>query len=405
MDNPMSDRWKRNTTLFLSSQAISLFGTSLVQYAITWYITLETQSGVMMTLAVICGFLPTVLLSPFAGVWADLYDRKMLIVLSDSMIAVATLILAILFWMGYEAVWLLFVVSGIRALGSGVQAPAIGAFLPQFVPQEKLTQVNATNTSIQSAVMLISPMLSGALLAMTGIETIFFIDVVTALIAVSILLGLVKVPSHTRAQGEQAGTYFADMRAGLSYVMSHGFVKRICLFNAAFFILIAPTAFLTPLQVARSFGEDVWRLTALEIAYSGGMIVGGCVMAAWGGFRNKVHTMVLSNLIVGASAVALGVVPLFWLYLSFVGVMGLAVPLFNTPFTVLLQQRIEGDYLGRVFGVIGVVTSMAPLAMLLFGPVADLMRIEWLLIGTGVLLCVVSCLMLASRVLVTAGEP
>ena len=85
--------------------------------------------------------------------------------------------------------------------------------------------------------------------------------------------------------------------------------------------------------------------------------------------------------------------------------MGLAVPLFNTPFTVLLQQRIEGDYLGRVFGVIGVVTSMAPLAMLLFGPVADLMRIEWLLIGTGVLLCVVSCLMLASRVLVTAGEP
>jgi len=82
--------WKKNIILFLTSQAISYFGSALVQYAITWYITLKTQSGMMMTIAIICGFLPTFFLSPFAGVWSDRYRRKIPIILSDSTIAVAT---------------------------------------------------------------------------------------------------------------------------------------------------------------------------------------------------------------------------------------------------------------------------------------------------------------------------
>lgn len=93
--------------LFLSSQTISLFGSMLVQYAITWYITLKTQSGAMMTISIICGFLPTFFFS-FAGVWADRYNRKLLIALSDSLIALSTLILAILFFMGFDSIWLLF---------------------------------------------------------------------------------------------------------------------------------------------------------------------------------------------------------------------------------------------------------------------------------------------------------
>src|SRR5690554_5855363 len=99
MEMPMrkSNQWKRDTALFLTSQTISLFGSSLVQYAIMWYITLNTQSGIMMTIFIICGFLPTFFLSPFAGVWADRYHRKMLIAVSDSVIALTTLLLAIAF--------------------------------------------------------------------------------------------------------------------------------------------------------------------------------------------------------------------------------------------------------------------------------------------------------------------
>lgn len=402
----MTKNWKKDTILFLASQTISLFGSALVQYAIMWHITLTTKSGVMMTIAIICGFLPTFFLSPFAGVWADRYNRKTLIILSDSIIAASTLVLAILYTIGYDALWLLFVVLAIRALGAGIQTPAVGAFLPQIVPDDKLTKVNATNSSIQSMIMLVSPLLSGALLTMSSIGIIFYIDVVTAAIAVSILLLLLHVPAHAKALKKQTVSYFADMREGFIYIKNHRYIKAFFLFCAVFYVFISPAAFLTPLQVSRSFGSDVWRLTAIEIVFSVGMMAGGIIIASWDGFKNKVHTMVLGSLIVGTGTFALGIIPVFWIYLLFMVLIGLSIPIFSTPATVLLQQTVEKDFLGRVFGVLGMISSiMMPMGMLVFGPLSDLIKIEWLLIGTGFLLFVQGIFLLGNKVLIEAGKP
>lgn len=396
----MNENWKKKIILFLTSQTISLFGSSLVQYAISWYITLETKSGVMMTIAIICGFLPTFFLSPFAGVWADRYNRKRLILISDSTIALATLVIAILFLMGYKSIWLLFVVSVVRALGTAVQTPTVGALIPQLVPEDKLTKVNAANGSIQSMVMLVSPMLSGALLTMAPMEIIFFIDVVTAAVAVSTLLLFLKVPSHEKALAKQSVSYLGDMTEGYRYIKNHAFVRKIIIYSALFSFLAAPAAFLTPLQVTRSFGDQVWRLTAIEIVFSVGMILGGILMASWGGFKKKIHSMVTATVAMGVGTFALGIAPVFWLYLLMMSLIGLAMPLFNTPFTVLLQQKVEADYLGRVFGVFGMASSiMMPAGMLVFGPLSDAVRIEWLLLGTGVLIFLEGFVMLADRVL------
>lgn len=400
----MKTNWKRNVILFLLSQTISLFGSSLVQYAILWYITLNTKSGAMMTISIICGFLPTFFLSPFAGVWADRYNRKNLIMLSDSFIALSTLLLAILFLMGYESMGLLFVMSALRSVGTGIQTPAIGAFLPQIVPEDKLTKVNGINGSIQSMVMLISPMISGALLSMASIESIFFIDVITAALAVLVLLFFLKIPAHSKAQGPQEVSYFKDLQAGIHYIKGHTYVKKFFIFCAFFFFLVAPVAFLSPLQVTRTFGEDVWRLTAVEITFSIGMMVGGIIMASWGGFKNKIHTMALSSFITGMCTFLLGIVPNFWFYLFIMIVVGITIPFFNTPSTVLLQEKVEPDFLGRVFGVLGMISSsMMPLGMLVFGPMSDVVKIEWILIGTGLLMFFQSFFLIGSKDLLIAG--
>ncbi|AOT70351.1 MFS transporter [Geosporobacter ferrireducens] len=402
----MKDNWKKNIFLFLLSQTLSLFGSSLVQYAIMWYITLNTKSGLMMTISIICGFLPTFFISPFAGVWADRYNRKILIMLSDSFIAVTTLLLAILFLLGYGSMGLLFTMSAFRAIGSGIQTPAIGAFIPQIVPEDKLTKVNGINGSIQSIVMLTSPMLSGALLMMATIEAIFFIDVVTAAIAVWVLLFFLKMPAHAKAQNLQQVSYFKDMREGIVYIRDHTYVRKFFVFCAFFFFLAAPVAFLTPLQVTRSFGDDVWRLTAIEITFSLGMMLGGMIIASWGGFSNKIYTMTFSSFVIGICTIALGIVPVFWIYLLIMGIVGISMPLFNTPSTVLLQEKVEADFLGRVFGVLVMISSsMMPLGMLVFGPIADMIRIEWLLIGTGFLLFIQSFFLIGSKDLVEAGKP
>jgi DHA3 family macrolide efflux protein-like MFS transporter len=402
----MHTHWKRNIILFLSSQTITMFGTMLVQYAIMWHITMTTQSGLMMTISILCGFVPTFFLSPFAGVWADRYNRKLLIIVSDSFIAIATLILAILFLLGYNEIWLLFVISAIRAIGTGIQTPAIGAILPQIVPEDQLTRINGINGSIQAIIMLFSPMASAALLSMASIEAIFFIDVVTAAIAITILLLFLRVATHAKALEKQTVGYLDDLRKGFVYINNHKYVKNFFAFCALFMLLAAPAAFLTPLQVTRTFGNDVWRLTAIEIGFSIGMMLGGILIASWGGFRNKIHTMTLGCLLFGVCTLSLGIVPNFWVYVVIMGITGIAMPLFNTPSTVLLQENVEEEYLGRVFGVLGMISSsMMPMGMLLFGPLSDYVEIEWLLIGTGILLFIQAFFLLGNKVLLDAGKP
>lgn len=399
------ENWFQNIILFLSSQTISLFGSSLVQYAIMWHITLTTESGLMMTLYIICGFIPTFILSPVAGVWADRYNRKMLIILADGFIATSTLLLAILFLMGFNATWLLFVMAAVRAFGTGIQMPAVGAILPQIVPKDKLTQVNGANGTIQAIIMFVSPMVSAALLGMTTLEMILFIDVITATIAIIALLSL-KISVHDKAKEQQTASYFSDFKQGLQYVNNHAFLKKFFLFFAVFFVLMAPAAFLTPLQVTRSFGDDVWRLSAIEIAFSVGMMAGGGIIASWGGFQNRIKTLGFASVIMGVCTFALGFAPIFWVYLAFMAIFGVAMPIFNTPATVLLQEKVEEAYLGRVFGVMGMIsTSMMPLGMLVFGPIADFIKIEWLLLGTGIFIIILAIFLGRNRILIEAGNP
>ncbi|MDD4445693.1 MAG: MFS transporter [Eubacteriales bacterium] len=402
----MTDAWKKQTILFLTSQTVSLFGSTLVQYAILWHITLETQSGVMMTLSIVCGFLPAFFVSPFAGIWADRYDRKKLIVAADALIALVTLIIALLLLGGHESFWLLFLAMGIRSFGTGVQTPAVNAFLPQIVPADQLLRVNGINGSIQSLITLSSPVASGALMSLVTLDKIFLIDVGTAGIAIVILLLFLRVPAHAKAFHLEQTSYWKDLQEGFRYIGGNGFVKRSFIHCAVYFILIAPLAFLTPLQVARSFGPDVWRLTVIEVTFSLGMMAGGLFIAAWGGFSNRLHTIAVSSLVTAGCTFALGWPMSFVVYSVLMGILGLAMLMFQTPFTVLLQEKVDGDYMGRVFGVLGMLSSsLMPLAMLIFGPLADRIPIERLLIATGALLGIQSVLMLFDAVLFEAGKP
>lgn len=404
MNSPTA--WKKQTVLFLSSQTLSLFGSSLVQYALMWHVTLATKSGWAMTLFIICGFLPTFLMSPFAGVWADRMDRKKLIILSDGMIALATLALAAVFWAGEDALWLVMLTAAVRAVGQAIQGPAVGALLPQFVPTDQLTRVNGISGSIQSAIMFLSPVLAGVLMSIWPLEQVFLLDVVTAALAIGILAFFLKVPPHEKATQPQEVSYFTDMKLGFQYIRDHRFLVPYFLFVALLLVLVAPAAFLTPLQVARTFGEDVWRLTAIEMVFSVGMMLGGLAIAAWGGFKNRIHTMVFSVLIMAVCTVLLGVMPDFWIYLIPMGVFGVAMPFYNTGAAVLLQEHVESDYLGRVFSVYTMLmTSMMPVGMLIFGPLAEVISIEWILIGTGLAMVVQLLWVLGNRKLISAGVP
>jgi DHA3 family macrolide efflux protein-like MFS transporter len=158
---PQNPGWQRNAGFFIAGQFISMFGSMMVQHAITWHITLQTKSGVMMTLFTCAAMLPMVLISPFAGVWADRHNRKLLVNLADSAIALITLLLAIAYIAGFKNIWLMLFVVIARSFGQGVQQPAVSALVPQIVPQESLTRFNGIQGTVQSLIMFAAPMAGG----------------------------------------------------------------------------------------------------------------------------------------------------------------------------------------------------------------------------------------------------
>lgn len=401
----MKYNWKKNTGVFLASQAVSILGSSLVQFAITSYITVQTKSGIYATIGILCAILPIFLLSPFAGVWADRYNRKTLIMLADGGIAICTLAVAIAFLMGFESINLLFVALIIRGIGSAIQSPCVSALLPDIVPEEHLTRVNGINGSLQSLFTLASPILGALLLSLMPLGTIFFVDIVTAAIAIVIMLTAFVLPKKEKAvQQSEEANYFAELKQGFSYIRKTRFLMEFFGFCVIYFIMMAPAAFLTQVQVVRNYGDDYWHLSAIEVAFSVGMLIGGIAITLWGGLKNKVYTIALAAAIMGICTFGMGIRMPFVPYLILMGAFGLAMPVLNTPAMTLLQERVEPQYMGRVFGVMTMInTSMMPLGMVIFGPFADVVSIEVILLATGTVTLLLSLLMIRARELCRVG--
>ncbi|MDR1687902.1 MAG: MFS transporter [Clostridiales bacterium] len=389
MQENENTKWKRNAGFFIAGQFVSMFGSMLVSHAVTWHVTLEEKSGLLIALFTCAIMLPMVFISPFAGVWADRYNRKHLINISDAAIAIVTLVTAVVYSLGMRSILLLIGVMMVRSIGQGIQQPSVNALIPQIVPPEHLMRFNGIQSAAQSVTMFASPMAAGALLFYFPIQYIFFVDVITAIVGISTVFFCVKV-THTpkpKEEGAGAKAYYREMAEGVRFIKNEAWLKTLFVASAVFMVLAAPSAMMTPLQVARSFGSDVWRLPSIEIAFSSGMMLGGIVIAAWGGFKNKTHTMILAWVFFGLTTLLFGVTTNFWLYLAVMILCGTAMPFYNTPAMSLMQTKIPPELMGRVFSVLSMISSVAmPLGAMLFGPLADAVKIEILLIITGVLL-------------------
>jgi DHA3 family macrolide efflux protein-like MFS transporter len=382
--------FNKRIILFLISQNVSLFGSSVVGFAILWYITLETSSGLWLMLATICSILPQVVISLWGGVWADRYNRKHLIMLADAFIALATLGLAIAFWSGYQRMELLLAVSVVRSIGAGIQTPAVNAIYPQLVPQEGLAKIQGINQTLNSVLMLLSPAVGGVVLGSMDIAWAFMLDVVTAALAIFIV-SFIKVEKIQRT--DAPASMFTELKQGINYTFRHPLLRGIVICYACSFFLITPAAVLTPLMIERSFGGDIWRLTANEIVWTVGSMVGGLFVSLHGDFKDKIRTIALCLVAFGVTFSLLGIAGNFTIYLAIMGISGFFMPIIATAQTVFIQEITEPTMLGRVFSIVQIISvSAMPIAILLFGPLADIVSVESILIVTGVLLAFVGAL-------------
>lgn len=380
--------WRRNTVLFIISQAITLFGSSIVQMAIIWQVALETSSGLWMTILTLSATVPQTIISFFGGVWADRYPRKRLILLADMGIAVVTLFLALVFLFGKTETILpwLILVSALRSIGTGIQTPAVSAVIPQIVPEEHLIRYNGINGSMMAIVQFASPAVAGAILSIGSFHWTLLLDVATAIVGISILC-LVSITQQRTSEQETSKSFFTDMKAGISYAASEKKVKKLLFNYGAFIFLSVPSSFLTVLMIERTFGDSYTFLTVNEMAGFAGMVLSGILLGIWGGFKNRMRTLAFGLLGFGAISLALGFTYRFWLFAVLMFLMSFFIPVVQSSTTTMLQEYVPEEKQGRIFGLLGAMYSgFMPLGTAIFGPLADTIKIQWMVIGCGVLI-------------------
>jgi DHA3 family macrolide efflux protein-like MFS transporter len=366
-----------------TGQALSLLGSQLVQFAIIWYLTRTTNSATTLAVASMMGLLPQVLLSPFIGTWVDRGNRRMLLILADATVAVATLVLAILFVSGVIQTWHIYVALFIRAVAGGFHQSAFGASVVLLVPKEHLARVQGFNQALHGGLNIISAPLGAYLLSVLPMQGILAVDISTALLAIGIL-AFIQIPQPERVSQTPA-TFWQDFAAGFSYVLAwRGLVILLGLVMVINFFFSA-TEPLTPLLITNHFHGDAGQLGLWLALFAAGSVLGGLILGAWGGFKRKIVTALIGLVLMGMSTMAVGLVPadLFVAGLIANSAVGLLLPIINGSFGATLQAAIAPEMQGRVFAfILSAAMLVSPIALIVAGPFADAFGIQpWFLIA------------------------
>lgn len=383
--------WRRRVMLFFISQCITLFGSQIVQMAIVWHVTLTTGSGAWVAAFSVCSYLPQFFISFIGGVWADRYSRKRLIIAADVLIAAVTLAMLLVMPHIADDAWLLsalLIMSVIRSAGAGIQHPAVNAVIPQLVPEDSLMRYNGLNAAMQSAVQFAAPAAAAALLTASSLRAALSVDVITAVIGVG-MFACVALPDKKKAQ--PSPSLLADAGIGVRYAWSYKAVRKALTVYGLFIFLTVPAGYLSGLLVSRIFGDTYWHLTAVELVGFGGMMLGGLLTGCLGISRNRSRTLAVGLALFGMMAAAMGLTQRFALYLVFMALYGVALTAVQTTITTMLQESAETSMRGRVFGLMSsLYAGCYPIGMALFGPMADMVPLQGIMIASGVALLVLA---------------
>ena len=388
VEQPANKSWKIPFFTIWSGQAASLLGSQLVQFALVWWLTQMTGSATVLATATLVALLPQVFLGPLAGVLVDRGSRRLILILADSLIALATLALAFLFWAGWVQVWHVYLLMFLRSVAGAFHWSAMQASTSLMVPKEHLARIQGMNQMLGGLMNIGSAPLAALLLTVLPMQGILSIDVITAVVAVLPLL-FIAVPQPERTQAAEAGSggmsFGQELRAGFRYVWSWPGLMVIGLMATIINLLLTPTSSLQPILVTDHFNGQALQLAWLESAWGLGVVAGGVTLGIWGGFKRRIVTSMLGLILLGLAVLGVGLVPAdrFWLAVGLLFLVGFTNPIVNGPLLAAVQATVAPDMQGRVFTLINSVASaMTPLGLLMAGPLADTYGVQiWFLVG------------------------
>ncbi|MBD3196420.1 MAG: MFS transporter, partial [Candidatus Lokiarchaeota archaeon] len=371
-------------------QLFSLLGSSIVQYGIIWWITDSTGSAIYLSLAAFFSFLPMVIISPIAGVYIDRWNRKLTILVMDSLQATVTFFLILAFFFNISEVWIVISLNAIRGICQAFHFPAVHAIIPLMVPKKHLSRINGANYLLTGIINSIGPAI-GAYLYKFSIEFVLSVDIITFFIALVPLI-MIKIPDISPKKEEFS--FKKDFKLGVKVLKSVPALLILLILISAINLLSVPFNTLMPLFIKSIHNGNEDNLALVLGLINMGMVIGSAFSIKKRYWKHKVKTILLGIIISAGGYFIATISPTGFFFM--VGIGGLIraamIPVINTNFLTIIQTNVSSETQGRVMSiVIAIASAVSPIGMILSGPLAELIGIIplFLICATLDMVCVV----------------
>ncbi|MHA2283139.1 MAG: MFS transporter [Promethearchaeota archaeon] len=371
----------RSYMYFWFGQLFSLLGSLVVFFVIFVWIADETRSPLMLSLASLINLIPLLIITPFAGVISDRLNRKIIIVVVDSLQAYLTVILTIIFIMDSAEIWIVFIFLGFRSICQAFHNPTVMAILPSMVPQDKLGRVNGIRYLFLGIIQFIGPAVGATLLFFVEIKYILWIDVITFFIALVPLI-ILKLPQlQISDDHSQQSSFVKDFREGIKVMKNVPGLLIIMLIAMLLTMLTQPLMVLSTFYIKYIHGGNNFTLAIIQMIMQGGMILGALIPFFKKRWENKMRMLFTGMIVINIGYIMHAVAPIGFFPLIGAGafIMGFIMPIINIIVMTVVQSTVPHNKMGRVSSILSTLMMIgSPLGAILAGTLSEIIGVSFL---------------------------
>ena len=385
------DNWKRVFAIIWTGQFLSILTSSIVNFAIVLWLSLETGSAEVLAFATMAALLPQSVLGLFTGIFIDRWKRKRVMIMADSFIAFCTLILAVLFYFDLAKISHIYVLLALRSVGSAFHMPAMQASVPLLAPKSELMRISGINQVIQSVCNIAGPALAGLFITMMKMTNILLLDVAGAAFAcLSLCFVFIPDPSHEERNSELH--LWREAKEAIMEVRNQYGLSWLFLLSILATFVIMPVSVLFPLMTLNHFAGNAFQVSLVEVSWGGGALLAGALLGLKKYRWNEILLINGMYIALGLTFLFSGLLPVsgFIWFAVLTALGGVCGSLYFATFTTVIQSRIDPGVMGRVFSFY-MSFSMLPsmIGLLSTGFLADSIGLGNTFIISGGFLCLI----------------
>ena len=365
-----------NFRLYFGGQCISLIGTWMQQIAMSWLVFRLTGSVLLLATVTFMAQIPILVATPYMSVFVDRFDRRKLLVLTQSLSMIQALLMALLTLTGLIQVWHIMILSLLIGLINALDNPTRQSFYPSLVPKDKLSNAIALNSAVINGSRLIGPAVGGVLIGLLGEGICFLLNGISYIAVIIALLMMRVAPKRERTAKQKV---WEDMRDGFRYVAGNIPIRTLLLLMSAISFFGLPLMTFIPAYVKTILHGESEMLGLLLSCIGVGSFIAALYLAARKSVLGLGKVVMLSGALLGIGLSVMSFVTIPWVPVGFTIIA--AVASINT----LLQTLSSEDKRGRVMGYMAMsFTGMAPVGSMVLGAIEKWIGLQMIILLSGI---------------------